>query len=61
MVKPEGKAKSSKGKQKESTLGVPQSRGYKEYAQKTRSSSRQNTSTDPDEEVKPQESTKDLL
>lgn len=51
----------SKAKQKESTSRVPQSRGYKEYARKTRSSSRQNTSIDPNEGEKPQESTKDLL
>lgn len=51
----------SKAKQKESTSGVPQSRGHKEYARKTRSASRKNTSIDPGEEEKPQESTKNLL
>lgn len=51
----------SKGKQKESTSSVPQSRGYKEYARKMRSSSRKNTSTDLDEVVEPEESTDELL
>lgn len=51
----------SKKKQKESTLGVAQSRGYRGYAQKMRSFSRQNMSTDPDEGDKPQERIKDLL
>lgn len=51
----------SKGKQKESTSGVPQSMGYKEYARKTRSSSRKNTSTDLDETVGPKDITNDLM
>lgn len=51
----------SKGRQKESTSGVPQSRGYKEYARKTRFSSRKNTSTDPEEVAQPEESTEELL
>lgn len=51
----------SKGKQKESTLGIPQSRGYKEYVRKTRSNFRKNTSTDPDESIEPQGSNEELL
>lgn len=51
----------SKGKQKESTSGVPQSRGYKEYSRKMRSNSRKNTSTNPNETVEPEENTHELL
>lgn len=51
----------SKGKQKESTSGVPQLRSYKEYSCKTRSISRKNTSIDPDEIAEPEESIEELL
>lgn len=51
----------SKGKQKESTSGMLQSRGYKDYAHKTRSSSQKNMPTDLDEAIEPEECTNELM